>query len=395
MVPTHDSARNSAIGLAEGNRVAKGSISTWSCDTTVNGFVATTAYVLGPHGEQLTEMTNNSGAWQWAHTNVEAGGLSATYDGDLSQKTAGPLYFHLSDWLGTRRQQTDYAGNPLLDFTGLPYGDGLSTIPVSTTDAADATEHHFTGHERDAESGNDYFGARYFSSNMGRFMTPDWSAKEDPVPYAKLDNPQTLNLYAYMDNNPLGGVDPNGHDGNKPTGCSGSNAAICAQIANLMTNGVSAEDAMAYVGGKAQQQSSGGSSFWHGVSNLFHLHSWNYVKTSVTDNETYSIAGAMLPPAANGAAQAAKAAAQGRPTPSAPPTLRPVPGPDPVPPQVPPGEVPEIEPGASLGQRVGVAILNLVKGFGQNVEAIPIVCVTCNMRYDPITHRFNDPNAVY
>jgi hypothetical protein len=85
-------------------------------------------------------------------------------------------------------------------------------------------------------------------------MTPDWSAKEDPVPYAKLDNPQTLNLYAYMDNNPLGGVDPNGHDGNKPTGCSGSNAAICAQIANLMTNGVSAEDAMAYVGGKAQQQ---------------------------------------------------------------------------------------------------------------------------------------------
>jgi len=48
---------------------------------------------------------------------------------------------------------------------------------------------------------------------MGRFMTPDWSAKEDPVPYAKLDNPQTLNLYAYMDNNPLGDVDPNGAGG--------------------------------------------------------------------------------------------------------------------------------------------------------------------------------------
>jgi hypothetical protein len=31
---------------------------------------------------------------------------------------------------------------------------------------------------------------------MGRFMSPDWSAKVEPVPYAKLDDPQSLNLYA-------------------------------------------------------------------------------------------------------------------------------------------------------------------------------------------------------
>jgi hypothetical protein len=29
---------------------------------------------------------------------------------------------------------------------------------------------------------------------MGRFMSPDWSAKAEPVPYAKLDNRQSLNL---------------------------------------------------------------------------------------------------------------------------------------------------------------------------------------------------------
>ena len=68
-----------------------------------------------------------------------------------------------------------------------------------------------TGKERDQESGNDYFGARYYASTMGRFLSPDWSAKEEPVPYASLDNPQTLNLYQYMRNNPLGGVDPDGH----------------------------------------------------------------------------------------------------------------------------------------------------------------------------------------
>jgi RHS repeat-associated protein len=73
-------------------------------------------------------------------------------------------------------------------------------------------ESRFTGKERDAESGNDYFGARYYASTMGRFLSPDWSAKTEPVPYAKLDDPQSLNLYAYVGNNPLNRTDPDGHD---------------------------------------------------------------------------------------------------------------------------------------------------------------------------------------
>jgi len=70
-----------------------------------------------------------------------------------------------------------------------------------------------TGKECDTESGNDYFMARYYASSMGRFLSPDWSAKIVPVPYAKLTDPQSLNLYAYMLNNPLAGVDPDGHCG--------------------------------------------------------------------------------------------------------------------------------------------------------------------------------------
>jgi RHS repeat-associated protein len=70
----------------------------------------------------------------------------------------------------------------------------------------------FTGKERDAESGNDYFGARYYASSMGRFLSPDWSAKVEPVPYAKLGDPQSLNLYAYVLNNPLVRFDPDGHE---------------------------------------------------------------------------------------------------------------------------------------------------------------------------------------
>jgi len=197
---------------ASGNRVAKGYITTWSCNTASNGFTPQTAYVLGPGGEQLTEVTNISTtqtpSWQWAHTNVMAPGLSATYDADGSGKTEGSLYFHLSDWLGTRRQQTDYAGNPLLNFTGLPYGDGLTTIPVSNTDAADATEHHFTGKERDSESGNDYFGARYYASSMGRWLSPD--PKQPNIKF--LFNPQKWNKYNYVLDNPLTNVDPDGQE---------------------------------------------------------------------------------------------------------------------------------------------------------------------------------------
>ena len=69
----------------------------------------------------------------------------------------------------------------------------------------------FTGKERDTESGNDYFGARYYASSVGRFMSPDWSEKAQPVPYAKMDDPQSLNLYAYVGNNPLSRTDPTGH----------------------------------------------------------------------------------------------------------------------------------------------------------------------------------------
>src|SRR4051812_20290166 len=68
-----------------------------------------------------------------------------------------------------------------------------------------------TGKERDLESGMDYFGARYYAATVGRFMSADWSAQVEPVPYAKLEEPQSLNLYAYVRNNPISLVDPDGH----------------------------------------------------------------------------------------------------------------------------------------------------------------------------------------
>jgi RHS repeat-associated protein len=66
----------------------------------------------------------------------------------------------------------------------------------------------YTGKERDTETGLDYFGARYYASNMGRFMSPD------PVQISKqrMIDPQQWNMYSYARNEPLGHLDPDGRE---------------------------------------------------------------------------------------------------------------------------------------------------------------------------------------
>jgi RHS repeat-associated protein len=85
------------------------------------------------------------------------------------------------------------------------------TCLALSTYSADLVTVQFTGKERDAETGLDYFGARYFSGAQGRFASPDWSETPEPVPYADLTDPQTLNLYSYVRNNPLSRADADGH----------------------------------------------------------------------------------------------------------------------------------------------------------------------------------------
>jgi RHS repeat-associated protein len=68
----------------------------------------------------------------------------------------------------------------------------------------DSTRQKFTGHERDNESGLDFMQARYLNSQQGRFVSADTVA-------GSITAPQTMNLYAYVANNPLRYVDPTGH----------------------------------------------------------------------------------------------------------------------------------------------------------------------------------------
>ncbi len=193
---------------AEGNRIAKGTITTWgSCDPAANGFQLTETYVLDQSGEESSQLSTQNGTTTWERSNVYgAGRLLATYD-------AAGLHFHLTDPLGTRRVQTDSNGVAETECQSLPYGDQFSCFQANNAPqtADDSTPLHFTAKERDTESGNDYFGARYYASTMGRFLSPDWSIGPDTVPYADFRLPQTLNLYTYADNNPLVFGDSSGH----------------------------------------------------------------------------------------------------------------------------------------------------------------------------------------
>ena len=98
-------------------------------------------------------------------------------------------------------------------------------------------DYKFTGKERDSESGLDNFGKRYDSSSLGRFMTTD------PVVITteRLVNPQQLNLYAYVANNPLRFIDPTGEilqcvgNANQQTQCFADLQQVAGDAANRLS----------------------------------------------------------------------------------------------------------------------------------------------------------------
>jgi RHS repeat-associated protein len=178
-------------------------------------------YLYGLDGNPVAEM---DGSGNWLQTNVHAGGkFIAEYQGN-------DTFFNHTDHLGSIRAQSNSSNTRTLTCFNLPFGDQMNCS--GNTDPAG---YHFTGKEHDPESSLDNFGARYYNSSIGRFMTPDFSESDsdpEPVPYGDISNPQSLNLYAYVNNNPLTNTDPDGHS------CFGSDATSSTDPnGDLVVNG--------------------------------------------------------------------------------------------------------------------------------------------------------------
>jgi RHS repeat-associated protein len=105
---------------------------------------------------------------------------------------------------------------------------------TTTTSAGDPNHYKFQGKELDAETGLYNFGARYYNPALGRFMSPDWSGRPAPVPYANFANPQSLNLYTFGLNNPLSMRDSDGHCPGDD--CSKVKVTVTADTPSLLLN---------------------------------------------------------------------------------------------------------------------------------------------------------------
>jgi RHS repeat-associated protein len=102
---------------------------------------------------------------------------------------------HHADHLSVRIS-TDATGSANRRFGHYPFGE-------TWYEAGKVDKWKFTSYERDSESGLDYAMFRYDSSRLGRFMTPD------PLP-GLISDPQSLNRYAYVRNDPINSIDPLG-----------------------------------------------------------------------------------------------------------------------------------------------------------------------------------------
>ncbi|HEX7330070.1 MAG TPA: RHS repeat-associated core domain-containing protein, partial [Pyrinomonadaceae bacterium] len=136
----------------------------------------------------------------------------------------------IPDHLGTPRMIIDRTGTlaNIKRHDYLPFGEELFAPSGGRTTAlgyssGDGIRQQFTSKERDVETGLDYFAARYYSSVLGRFTSPD-----KPFADQFQANPQSWNVYSYVRNSPCNNVDIKGRC-SAPAGLKPGQVGICIE----------------------------------------------------------------------------------------------------------------------------------------------------------------------
>jgi RHS repeat-associated protein len=152
---------------------------------TVDGVVEN--YYLD--GEQVAFVTDASGNQMFHYL------YGLNIDQVLAQDSPAGMVWALADRLGTVDALTDGDGNVVDKRTFDSFGRILSETNPSVS-----FRYGYTGRERDLESGLDYYRARYYDPNVGRFISVD------PAGFGAGDT----NLYRYVGNNSTNATDPSG-----------------------------------------------------------------------------------------------------------------------------------------------------------------------------------------
>ena len=117
----------------------------------------------------------------------------------MKQVSSGTVDYYHGDHLGSTSVMTTSAGTQEEGLTYYPYG------AVRTDTGTTNVPYKYTGQELDGSTGLYFYNARYYDAALARFITSD-TIIQNPR------DPQTLNRYSYVGNNPIVRTDPTGHD---------------------------------------------------------------------------------------------------------------------------------------------------------------------------------------
>jgi len=145
----------------------------------------TTTYYIGTN---FVHVVNSSGVFNETYYN-DGKDLVARKDNE------GNVFYYHPDHLGSTSIITNDTGDVVEETSYLPFGDVI--------DGGDS-RYSYTGKEKDKDTSLMYYGARYYDPFLRHFVQPD------PV-ISDIYNPQDLNRYTYVRNNPYKYVDPSGN----------------------------------------------------------------------------------------------------------------------------------------------------------------------------------------
>jgi RHS repeat-associated protein len=132
---------------------------------------------------------------------IYLGNLLIAVDGCIAAQPPGcseRQWYH-TDVLGSALARTDTAGNVVARFEYQAWGERHAQSGIEG-------DRQYNGRVYDPGTGFHDYGARMYWPQIGRFISPDTNP-------AHIKDPQSLNRYAYVFNNPYKYVDPTGRDG--------------------------------------------------------------------------------------------------------------------------------------------------------------------------------------